>query len=216
MKSADNSALENINGGFNSKIGFILASVGSAVGMGNIWMFPYRLGSYGGAAFLIPYFLFVILFGIVGLSGEFGLGRLTGTGPIGSYDYAMKSRGKKGGKFLGAIPLLGSLGIAIGYAVIVGWVLRSVWGSVTGDLINIPSEEYFAGATGHFGSIPWHIFVVALTVIILIGGVLKGIEKVNKIMMPTFFILFVIIAVRVAFLEGAGEGYRYLLMPKWE
>ena len=83
MKSADNS-LQNTNGGFDSKIGFILASVGSAVGMGNIWMFPYRLGSYGGAAFLIPYFLFIILFGVVGLSGEFGLGRLTGTGPIGS------------------------------------------------------------------------------------------------------------------------------------
>ena len=215
MKSVDNS-LQNTNGGFDSKIGFILASVGSAVGMGNIWMFPYRLGSYGGAAFLIPYFLFIVLFGIVGLSGEFGLGRLTGTGPIGSYDYAMKSRGKKGGKLLGAIPLLGSLGIAIGYAVIVGWVLRSVWGAVTGDLISIPSDEYFAGATGQFGSIPWHVIVVALTVIILIGGVLKGIEKVNKIMMPAFFILFIVIAVRVAFLDGAGEGYRYLLMPKWE
>ncbi len=81
---------------FNSRIGFILASVGSAIGMGNIWMFPYRLGQNGGAAFLIPYFLFVALFGYVGLSGEFALGRLTGTGPVGSYDYAMKSRGKRG------------------------------------------------------------------------------------------------------------------------
>lgn len=84
------------------------------------------MGKYGGAAFLIPYFLFVALFGLVGLSGEFALGRLTGTGPVGSYDYAMRSRGKRGGRLLGAFPLLGSLGIAIGYAVIVGWVLRSM------------------------------------------------------------------------------------------
>ena len=91
---------------FTSRIGFVLASVGSAVGMGNIWMFPYRVGQYGGAAFLILYFLFVILFGAVGLSGEFALGRLTGTGPVGSYDYALKTRGKKGGSFLGGIPLL--------------------------------------------------------------------------------------------------------------
>jgi len=206
--------LENSN--FNSKIGFILASVGSAVGMGNIWMFPYRLGSYGGAAFLIPYFLFVILFGIVGLSGEFGLGRLTGTGPIGSYDYAMKTRGKKGGAFLGAIPLFGSLGIAIGYAIIVGWVLRTIWGSLSGSLFTTDSAEYFSQMTGAFGSVPWHFAVIALTVIILLGGVLQGIEKVNKIMMPTFFILFLIIAVRVAFLPGSIEGYQYLLVPKWE
>ncbi|WP_312644238.1 sodium-dependent transporter [Hydrogenoanaerobacterium sp.] len=206
-------ALES--GSFNSRVGFILASVGSAVGMGNIWMFPYRLGSYGGAAFLIPYFLFVVLFGIVGLSGEFGLGRLTGTGPIGSYDYAMKTRGKKGGAFLGSIPLFGSLGIAIGYAIIVGWVLRSVWGSVSGSIITTDSAEYFSQMTGAFGSVPWHFAVVALTVFILLGGVLKGIEKVNKFMMPTFFILFLILAVRVAFLPGAVDGYRYLLVPDW-
>ena len=129
---------------FNSRLGFILASVGSAVGMGNIWMFPYRLGQNGGAAFLIPYFLFVALFGYVGLSGEFALGRMTGTGPVGSYDYAMKSRGLKGGKFLGAIPLIGSFGIAIGYSVIVGWVLRSIVGSLTGRISQSGAENYFA------------------------------------------------------------------------
>ncbi len=184
------------NGQFRSRIGFIMASVGSAVGMGNIWMFPYRLGQYGGAAFLIPYFLFVALFGAVGLSGEFAFGRLTGTGPIGSYDYAMESRGRKGGKVLGAIPLFGSLGIAIGYAVIVGWVLRSLSGAVTGGLFAQDAEHFFAG-------------------MILASGVIKGIEKVNKIMMPSFFLLFLVIAVRVAFLPGAMEGYAYLLIPKW-
>ncbi len=206
----------SINGQFGSKLGFILASVGSAVGMGNIWMFPYRVGQYGGATFLLIYFFFVALFGWVGLSGEFAFGRLTGTGPIGSYDYAMKSKGKNGGKILGAIPLFGSLGIAIGYAIIVGWVLRFAVGSGTGAMMAKDSTVYFSEITGAFGSIPWHLCVVLITIIFLIGGVTKGIEKINKFMMPAFFVLFVIIAIRVAFLPGAIEGYKYLLIPKWE
>lgn len=204
------------NGKFGSRIGFILASVGSAVGMGNIWMFPYRLGQYGGAAFLLVYFGFIFLFGLVGLSGEFAFGRLTGTGPIGSYDYALKTRGKKGGSFLGAIPLIGSFGIAIGYAIIVGWVLRYLWGSLSGVMMKGEASEYFSQATGHFGSVPWHLLVVIITVAVLAGGVLKGIEKVNAIMMPAFFILFLLIAIRVFFLPGAFEGYKYLLVPRWE
>ena len=204
------------NGQFNTRIGFILASVGSAVGMGNIWMFPYRVGQYGGAAFLIIYFGFILLFGMVGLSGEFALGRLTRTGPIGSYDYALKSRGKKGGAFLGAIPLFGSLGIAIGYAIIVGWVLRYLFGALSGVMFSMESTEYFSGATGPFGSVPWHVLVVVITMAVLVGGVLKGIEKVNSVMMPAFFILFVIIAVRVFFLNGSAAGYEYLLIPRWE
>lgn len=204
------------NGQFTSRLGFILASVGSAVGMGNIWMFPYRVGQYGGAAFLIIYFGFIILFGMVGLSGEFAFGRLTRTGPIGSYAHAMKTRGKKWGGFLGAIPLCGSLGIAIGYAIIVGWILRYLFGSLSGVMFSMESTEYFSQATGAFGSVPWHFLVVLITVLILVGGVLKGIEKVNRIMMPTFFILFIIIAVRVFFLEGSSAGYEYLLIPRWE
>lgn len=110
------------DGKFTSSIGFVLAAVGSAVGMANIWLFPYRVGQYGGGAFLIPYFLFVALFSYVGLSGEFALGRLTGTGAMGSLDYVLRQRGRRGGRVLGAIPLLGVLGIAIGYSVVVGWV----------------------------------------------------------------------------------------------
>ncbi|WP_373163386.1 sodium-dependent transporter [Agathobaculum sp. Marseille-P7918] len=208
---------KSVNGTFTSKIGFVLAAVGSAVGMGNIWMFPYRTGQYGGAAFLIPYLLFIALFGYVGLSGEFAFGRLTGTGPIGSYEYAMKTRGKKGGAILGAIPLFGSLGIAIGYSIIVGWVLRCAFGALTGTLISTEPEIFFAQMSAtHLSSVPWHAIVVVMTVAILIFGVSGGIEKINKVMMPAFFILFLIIAVRVLFLPGALEGYKYLLVPQWE
>ena len=208
---------KNGNGTFTSKLGFVLAAVGSAVGMGNIWMFPYRTGQYGGAAFLIPYLLFIALFGYVGLSGEFAFGRMTGTGPIGSYEFAMKSRGKKGGALLGTIPLLGSLGIAIGYAIIVGWVLRSAFGALTGSLMNTEPETFFSEMSStDFSSVPWHIIVILITAAVLIFGISGGIEKINKVMMPTFFILFVIIAVRVAFLPNAIEGYKYLLVPQWE
>ena len=202
-------------GTFTSSMGAILAAVGSAVGMGNIWLFPYRVGQYGGGAFLIPYFLFVALFSYVGLSGEFAFGRLTGTGTRGSFDYALKTRGLRGGAALGVLPLLGVLGIAIGYSVVVGWVLNYAVGSLTGAVLAGDPDGYFSALAVSFGSVPWHLLVIAATVLILILGVAGGIEKISKFMMPVFYVLFLIIAVRVAFLPGAVEGYRYLLEPDW-
>lgn len=204
------------NGGFGSSIGFVLACVGSAVGMGNIWMFPYRLGQYGGGAFLVPYILFIVLFGLVGLSAEFAIGRRAGTGTLGAYEYCWNKIGKgKLGYILAWIPLMGSLGIAIGYAVIVGWVVRSLAGSLTGAIITTDAAAYFSQATGNFGSIPWHVLVIAIAAGILMFGATKGIEKINKVMMPAFFVLFAILAIRVAFLPGAVEGYKFLFTPDW-
>lgn len=205
------------NGNFSSSLGFILACVGSAVGLGNIWMFPYRLGQYGGAAFLVPYLFFICLFGLTGLSAEFAIGRKAKTGTLGSYELCFKSR-KQGavGRILGWIPLLGSLGIAIGYSIIIGWVFRSLGGSLTGAILIEDSAAFFAQATGDFGSLPWHFIIVAITVIILLTGSATQIERANRIMMPVFFILFAILAVRVFFLPGAMEGYEFLFIPKWE
>lgn len=135
MKKTNEAGIHE-NGQFGNSLGFVLACVGSAVGMGNIWLFPYRLGQYGGAAFLIPYFIFVILFGMVGLSAEFAAGRRAKTGTLGTYRYCWNSRNKgKLGSAIGWIPLFGSLGIAIGYSVILGWVLRALYGSLTGELL---------------------------------------------------------------------------------
>lgn len=205
------------NGQFANSLGFVLACVGSAVGMGNIWLFPYRLGQYGGAAFLIPYVLFIILFGMVGLSGEFALGRLAKTGTLGAYEYCWETR-KKGkiGSMLGWIPLVGSLGIAIGYSVILGWVLRSLIGGFTGSLLTGDSAQQFARMSTAFGNIPCHTVIIMITCIMLIFGATKGIEKANKIMMPAFFVLFVALAVRVSLLDGADAGYKFLFVPKWE
>jgi NSS family neurotransmitter:Na+ symporter len=205
------------NGSFSSSMSFIIACVGSAVGLGNIWMFPYRVGSYGGAAFLIPCLLFVFLFGWVGLSAEFGIGRLAGTGTIGAYEYCFASRGKKAiGTVISWIPLLGSLGIAIGYAVILGWVLRSLGGAVTGTLLQSDATAFFQEATGAFGSVGWHTAIVVVVCLILLFGVKRGIEKVSEVMMPLFFVLFLVLAVWVAFLPGASAGYRFLFVPDWQ
>lgn len=205
------------NGSFTNSLGFVLACVGSAVGLGNIWMFPYRLGEYGGAAFLIPYIFFICLFGFVGLSAEFAIGRKAGTGTLGSYELCWSSK-KMGtaGKILGWIPLIGSLGIAIGYSVIIGWVLRFLFGSVTNTVLETESQEYFGEVTRLMGNVPWHVLVIAITVAVLLLGAAAQIEKANKILMPLFFLLFALLAVRVFFLPGAGEGYRFLFVPKWE
>ena len=205
------------NGGFQNSFGFVLACVGSAVGMGNIWLFPYRLGQYGGAAFLIPYFFFVALFGLVGLSAEFAIGRRAGTGTLGSYEYCWNRIGRgRLGYLLGWIPLLGSLGIAIGYSVILGWVLRTLGASITGSLFSVEPAAFFADISSAFGNIPCHAIIILLACTLLITGATRGIEKINKVLMPSFFLLFVFLALRVFFLEGSGEGYRFLFIPKWE
>ena len=215
MSSSASSSAPRARDSWSGQTGFLLAAIGSAIGLGNIWRFPGVAYSNGGGAFLIPYFIFVALFSYVGLSGEFALGRLTGTGTSGSFDYVLKTKGKKGGSIIGILPLLGVLGIAIGYSVVVGWVIKYTAGSVTGSVLAGDAQAYFSAMAVDFGSIPWHLAAVVLTAGVLMLGVKDGIEKISKFMMPAFFILFVIIAIRVAFLPGAGEGYRYLLTPDW-
>ncbi|WP_303232908.1 sodium-dependent transporter [Holdemanella biformis] len=202
----------NKNGNFKSTVGFVLACVGSAVGMGNIWMFPYRLGQYGGAAFLIPYLIFITLFGFVGLSAEFALGRMAKTGTLGAYAYCWKN---KFGKYIGWLPLLGSLGIAIGYSVILGWVFRSIQGVLTNELLTNDIPAFFTNMTQSFSNVPCHFLVLFVTCLLLFTSATNAIEKVNKVLMPAFFILFIILAIRVSLFNGAIEGYKFLFVPKW-
>lgn len=202
---------------FSSKFGFILACIGSAVGMGNIWMFPYRVGQLGGAAFLVPYFIFVTLLGFTGVIGEMSFGRAMGTGPLGAFKKAVERRGKKHGDLIGLIPVAGSLGIAIGYSVVVGWIIRFTAGAFTGSLVNTTdSGAYFGAIAGKMGSLSWHMIGLAITFIVMLAGVSNGIEKINKVMMPAFYVLFLILAIRVVTLPGAIDGYKYLFVPRWE
>lgn len=202
---------------FSGRFGFILACVGSAVGIGNVWLFPWRIGEFGGAIFLLQYFVLVFLVGVVGLIGEFTLGRLTRSGPIGAFEAAFKSRGLRHGALLGTLPALGALGIGIGYAIVVGWILRYVFGAIDGSMFAAPNiGAYFGALVGDFGSLPWHFSALFITLFIMLFGINAGIEKANKIMMPLFYILFVILLVRVLTLPNISEGIAYLLVPKWE
>ena len=202
---------------FNNKWGFILACIGSAVGMGNIWMFPTRVSMYGGGSYLIPYFIFVALIGFTGVIGEMSFGRATKSGPVDAFGYACETKNKnkrKLGEAIGFIPVLGALAMAIGYTVVMDWILKYMIGAFTGKTLAPADTEGFAASFGSmasaFGNNVWQIVALVIGIIILMFGVGRGIEKANKIMMPVFFILFAVLGIYVAFQPGAIEGYKYI------
>lgn len=204
---------------FKSRWGFILASVGSAVGMANVWGFPNKMGSNGGGAFLLIYLLFIFLFSYVGLPAEFAIGRWSHTGTLGSYENAWRSRNEKIapiGRALGWLPLAGSLCIAIGYSIIVAYVLKAFVDSASGLLMQVNTSEWFESfSMTDFSVVPFHIIVIIGTLLTLLLGA-SSIEKSNKVMMPLFFLIFVVIAVRVALLPGSASGYEFMFIPRWE
>jgi len=207
------------HGKFSSRWGFLLSAVGSAVGMANVWGFPAKMGSYGGSAFLLAYLIFVALFSVVGLSAEYAIGRRSRTGTLGSYENAWKTRGSRMGRIggtLGWLPLIGSICIAIGYAVIVSYVLKAFTSSVTGELMTADTSAWFERFSNRdFSVVPYHVIIVIGALLTLLLGA-SSIEKSNKIMMPVFFCIFVVLAIRVSMLPGAERGYRFMFTPRWE
>lgn len=207
--------MEKKRDSFVSRWGFILACIGSAVGMGNIWLFPARVSAFGGGAFIIAYLIFVVLISSTGVIGEMSFGRMARSGPIDAFGKAMASKGnKKLGQALGVIPTLGSLALAIGYSVVLGWILKYAYSALTGTLLQKESVDayfsFFGETAGAFGNNFWQIAAVTVTCLILISGVGSGIEKANKLMMPLFFFLFALLGIYIAFLPSAAEGYRYI------
>lgn len=201
---------ENDRGAWNSRLGFILAAVGSAVGLGNIWRFPFTTAEGGGAVFLVIYLVILVIVGLPVMLGELALGRRGKLNPVGTF-----RRLANGHPFwvgVGVLFVLTSLFIISWYSVIGGWVLRYIWGSANGS--------YFADPAGYFNEIQdgpialgLHAFVIGITALVLAIGVSKGIERVAFIMMPILFVLVVGIAIWVATLDGAGEGYSFYLSP---
>ena len=198
---------------------FLGDKVGSAVGMANVWGFPNKMGSNGGGAFLLIYLLFVFIFSYVGLPAEFAMGRRAATGTLGAYENAWATRGRSAGKaggLLGWLPLAGSMCIAIGYAVIVTYILKALVDSLLGTLMTADTAAWFGAFSGTpYSVIPYHIVVVVGTLLTLFLGA-HSIEKTNKVMMPLFFLIFLVLAVRVALLPNAAEGYLFMLTPRWE
>ena len=172
---------------------------------------------YGGGSYLIPYFIFVALIGFTGVIGEMSFGRATKSGPVDAFGYACETKNKnkrKLGEAIGFIPVLGALAMAIGYTVVMGWILKYMIGAFTGKTLAPADTEGFAASFGSmasaFGNNVWQIVALVIGIIILMFGVGRGIEKANKIMMPVFFILFAVLGIYVAFQPGAIEGYKYI------
>lgn len=172
---------------------------------------------YGGGSYLIPYFIFVALIGFTGVIGEMSFGRATKSGPVDAFGYACETKNKnkrKLGEAIGFIPVLGALAMAIGYTVVMGWILKYMIGAFTGKTLASADTEGFAASFGSmasaFGNNVWQIVALVIGIIILMFGVGRGIEKANKIMMPVFFILFAVLGIYVAFQPGAIEGYKYI------
>ena len=211
--------------GFKSRWGFILACIGSAVGMGNIWRFPILVSAYGGLSFLLPYFIFVALIGSTGVIEEFALGRAAGAGPVGAFAMCTEMKGnKKLGETLGYLPIIGSLGLSIGYTVVFAWICKYTKLAITGELFALGTDMGAIG--GAFGATApeayadfsiggaatiWIVIAVIIAFAIMAAGIANGIEAANKVMMPVLFCLFVFLGIYIATLPGASAGYKYIL-----
>jgi len=199
--------------GFSSKIGFILAAAGSAVGLGNIWRFPYLAAKYGGGLFLIIYLIFTVTFGFTLMLTETAIGRKTGKSVIGAY----KSINKKFAP-LGWLAALVPAIILPYYCVIGGWVLKYLTVFVTGNGAAATGDgSFFSSFIGNAGQ-PTLFFLiyVALTAAVVMLGVQKGIEKVSKLMMPLLVVLTVGIAIYTLTLDGAMDGLKYYILPDFD
>ena len=199
---------------FGSKIGVILATVGCAVGLGNIWRFPYMLGENGGAAFLLVYISCILFLGIPVMITEFFIGRYSRKNAAGAFK--VMAPGTKWS-------VIGYNGVAAAflilgyYAVVSGWTLEYIVqafsGSLEGKNATDFADEFTAFSTGVFRPILWTVVFIALTHIIIISGVKEGIERASKVMMPVLFLILIALCVRSITLPGASEGLTFLFNP---
>lgn len=199
---------------WKSKIGFILAAAGSAIGLGAIWKFPYVAGTGGGGAFLLIFLLFTLLLGFPLLIGEFILGRKSQSDAITTYKkFAPHSKWH----ITGIIGVITSFLVLSFYSVVGGWIILYLVKALTGGLTGL-SQDQFGLLFGQIISEPFSTLIgqlifILLTIVVVAQGVQKGIEKASKIMMPALFVLFVIIVIRSLSLDGAMEGVKFLLVP---
>lgn len=201
--------MNNKRSSFSGNIGFVLAAAGSAVGLGNLWRFPYLAAQYGGGIFILVYLLLVVTFGFSLLILEIAIGRKTKMSSIAAYAKLNKKFG-----WLGIVSLLIPVIILPYYSVIGGWVLKYMTVYLTGQGSVASHDSYFGGFIGETASplIMFFLFIT-LSTIVVIFGVEKGIERVSKTMMPILILLTIGISVYVAFIPGAGEGIKYYLLP---
>lgn len=208
--------MENNTRGFTSNLGAILAAAGGAVGLGNIWRFPYMLGQNGGGAFLLVYVFFVILIGVPLMMTEFIIGRRAQSNVVGAYKKL--SHGSKGWITLGIFGIVAAFLIYAFYSVVAGWTLNYIVmacsGQLSGKEPEIITQLFKSFTQGSFWPLVNQAFFLILTASVIVMGVQKGIEKVSKILMPILFILLILMCVRSLTLgAGAKEGLAFLFNP---
>jgi len=195
---------------FGSSFGVLMTFIGVAVGLGNVWRFPYMAGAFGGGAFLLIYIAIVAAFGVPALMAELTLGRMTRRGPVGAFQRI----GMPGGGLAGWALFLTVLMALSYYTVVVGWVLRYALLSATGALSRVEPQAFFDSMLGGFaGQLGMTIAVLSMVATVLALGVKDGVERVSKMGMPLLFILLLVLIARSLTLPGAAAGLRYYLLP---
>ncbi len=202
--------MSNERSSFTGKIGFVLAAAGSAVGLGNIWRFPYLAAKYGGGMFLLVYVILSVTFGFSLMVAEIALGRKTQQSPIGAF----RSLDKRF-SFVGLLASLVPVIILPYYSVIGGWVLKYFIGFVTGEAGSMAESTYFNNYVAGAGQpLLWFAVFIGITALIVLFGVQKGIEKVSKVMMPALVVLMLFIVIyTIATMDGAWDGVLYYITP---
>ncbi|MGN1264037.1 MAG: sodium-dependent transporter [Prevotella sp.] len=200
-------------GNFGSRLGIILATAGSAVGLGNVWRFPFMVGQNGGAAFIIIYIGCILILGLPGMVSEFIVGRHGTSNAARAYG---NLSGKKGWRAIGYLGIITSTIILGFYAVVAGWCLEyftsSLRDNIVGDATYV--KEYFSSFLAHpYKSALWGILFILLTHIVIVKGVRGGIERASKMLMPTLFVLLLILVLASCLLPGAEKGIEFLLKP---
>ena len=203
----------NNRGNFGSRIGLVLATAGSAVGLGNIWRFPFTTGQNGGAAFIIIYIICILMLGLPGMISEFIIGRHAATNAVRAYGVIS---GKRVWRVVGVMGILCSTIILGFYSVVAGWCLQYLYASVAGQIKG--DSDYVARYFTEFSSdvampVVWAMVFIIITHFVIVKGVRKGIEKASKLMMPTLFVLLLIIVAASCMLPNAISGIKFLFYP---
>ncbi len=194
---------------FTGKLGFVLAAAGSAVGLGNIWRFPYLAAKYGGGIFLLVYIILAVTFGFALMIGEIAIGRKTGLSAIGAFKKLDKRFG-----FIGYLAAIIPAIILPYYSVIGGWVTKYLVTFVSGGAHEAAADTFFTNFISQpVAPIGWFLLYIGLTALVVLFGVEKGIEKVSKVMMPVLVVLSVFIAIYSMFMPGAMQGVLYYITP---
>ena len=211
-KHAEN--LLHARGKFSGRIGYVLAVAGSAVGLGNIWRFPYLAAKYGGGMFLLVYLILMVTFGYVMIVSETALGRMTKKSPVGAFHKFGKSLPFHLGGWINAvIPMM----IVPYYSVIGGWVLKYLFEYIRGNANLVAQDSYFNSfITSSMEVEIWFLIFAALVFIVILAGVKNGVERVSKVMMPLLILLAACVAVYSITRPGAVEGIKYFLIPNLE